>query len=371
METRKPTFPEIWSAGDSRSVTPLVVSLFLFHLFAGFPGVGLAQEGPSSLEESSGIEAQKYTTATQNAPTFSQKELDQMLAPIALYPDSLLSQILIAATYPLEVVEAARWSKAHPTPKGEQAVQAAQELNWDPSVKSMLAFPQILMMMDEKLTWTQQLGDAVLSQQPAVMDTIQTLRQRALSSGNLTSNDKILVTQVEQNILIAQANPRMIYVPYYDPLVAYGPWWWTGYPPVYWPIWPGYIGFGFGGGFSWGLGIGVGPGFFFGGFNFARHQVLINRGGFRQPWRHSPEHRRSVPYRDNTVRQPHDLTGSASQIERQAQGFDGLRQGTDTQGSRAPGSERIQRPSNGPQNSRGGGGFGRSPGGGGGHGGPR
>src|SRR4249920_1335959 len=110
---------------------------------------------------------------------FAQQELDQMLAPLALYPDSLLSQILMASTYPLEIVEAARWVKAHPALQGDQAVKATDQYNWEPSVKSLVAFPNVLAMMDEKLDWTERLGDAFLSQQPEVMDTVQNLRQRA------------------------------------------------------------------------------------------------------------------------------------------------------------------------------------------------
>src|SRR5881628_604562 len=195
----------------------------------------------------------------QDAPTpsrtFTQQELDQMLAPIALYPDSLLSQILMASTYPLEVVEAARWSRANPSLKGDQAVQAVTQNSWDPSVKSLVAFPQILMMMDDKLNWTERLGDAFLAQQQQVMDTVQNLRQKASAAGNLTTNDQIRVDQQGQSIVVEPANPQVIYVPYYNPMVIYGPWWWPAYPPVYWGPWPGYfIGPGFGVGFAWGLG---------------------------------------------------------------------------------------------------------------------
>jgi hypothetical protein len=115
----------------------------------------------------------------QGRPAFTQQELDQMLAPIALYPDSLLSQILMASTYPLEVVEAARWSKANPNTKGAEAVKAVEQNSWDPSVKSLVAFPQVLQMMDEKLTWMQRLGDAFLSQQAQVMDTISSRPTRS------------------------------------------------------------------------------------------------------------------------------------------------------------------------------------------------
>ena len=144
----------------------------------------------------------------QSRPAFTQQELDQMLAPIALYPDSLLSQILMASSYPLEVVEAARWSKANPNLKGDQAVQAVAQNSWDPSVKSLVAFPQILMMMDEKLNWMERLGDAFLAQQQQVMDTVQNLRQKASAAGNLASNDQIRVDQQGQSIAI---QPRRIH----------------------------------------------------------------------------------------------------------------------------------------------------------------
>ncbi len=204
----------------------------------------------------------------QDAPTpsrtFTQQELDQMLAPIALYPDSLLSQILMASTYPLEVVEAARWSRANPNLKGDEAVRAVEQNTWDPSVKSIVAFPQILQMMDEKLGWTERLGDAFLSQQALVMDTVQNLRQKAYEVGNLKSTDQVRVAQQGQTIVIEPTRPEVIYVPYYDPLVVYGPWWWPAYPPVYWAPWPGYfVGPGFGVGFVWGVGVTVGAGFFF------------------------------------------------------------------------------------------------------------
>jgi hypothetical protein len=269
----------------------------------------------------------------QSRPVFTQQELDQMLAPIALYPDSLLSQILMASTYPLEVVEAARWSKANPNLKGERAVQAVAENTWDPSVKSLVAFPQILMMMDEKLNWTERLGDAFLAQQQQVMDTVQNLRQKASAAGNLTSNDQIRVTQQGQSIVVDPANPQVVYVPYYNPMVIYGPWWWPAYPPIYWGPWPGYfIGPGFSVGFVWGLGIPVGPGFFFGAFNWPyRHVTVINVNNFYyRPgnisavtvWAHDPVHRRGVPYRDVALRQQFGRMSASPEARREFRGHD-------------------------------------------------
>ena len=223
--------------------TQLLVLLLSWSLvFAqdAIPPQQSQQEMQQETQQQNAPVPQQYVPR-QSRPAFTQQELDQMLAPIALYPDSLLSQILMASTYPLEVVEAARWSKANPNLKGDQAVQAVAQNTWDPSVKSLVAFPQILLMMDEKLNWMERLGDAFLAQQQQVMDTVQSLRQKASAAGNLTSNDQIRVEQQGQSIVVEPANPQVVYVPYYDPMVMYGPWWWPLYPPVYWAPWPGYF----------------------------------------------------------------------------------------------------------------------------------
>jgi len=253
----------------------------------------------------------------------TQQELDQMLAPIALYPDSLLSQILMASTYPLEVVEAARWSRANPGLKGEEAVNAVEQRDWDASVKSLAAFPEVLAMMDQQLEWTSRLGDVFIAQEPQVMETVQSLRQKAYDAGNLRSTDQAYVVQQGDGIAIEPAAPQVVYVPYYDPRVAYGPWWWPAYPPVYWAPWPGYYAYpGYAAGFAWGPGIIVGAGFFFSSCDWrARHvtvvnvtNVFVNRSGVvnrpglvrtGQPviWQHDPGHRRGVPYHIASLQQ--------------------------------------------------------------------
>jgi hypothetical protein len=238
---------------------------------------------------------------TESNPAFSQRELDQMLAPIALYPDTLLSQILAAATYPLEVVQAARWSSANPALKGDAAVQAVDSQNWDPSVKSLVAFPQMLHTMDQKIDWTERLGDAFLAQQAQVMDTVQKLRQKAQDAGNLNSSSQINVTQSDGSIEVAAATPNVVYVPYYDSAVVYGSWWWPDYPPMFWAPWPGY---GWNGGFAWGIGIGITADIFFGSWDWRRHRVFAHEPyhpGDSHPWVHSPDHRRGVPYRDELL----------------------------------------------------------------------
>ena len=234
-------------------------------------------------------------------PEFSQQELDQMLAPIALYPDSLLSQILMAATYPLEVVEAARWSRANPLLDASASVQAVDNRNWDPSIKSLAAFPQVLQTLDQKIEWTERLGDAFLAQQSQVMDTVQKLRQKAQAADNLISNPEIQVTHSDGNIEVTDANPDVVYVPYYNPDTVYGTWWWPNYPPVYWAPWNGY---GWHGGFAWGAGIGIGGNFFFGSCDWRNHGVYIHNPrypGNGHPWQHDSGHRHGVPYREASL----------------------------------------------------------------------
>ena len=280
---------------------------------------------------------------TQAPPAFSQQDLDQMLAPIALYPDPLLSQILMAATYPMEVVESARWSRANPNFMGDDAVRAAQQMHWDPSIISLVAFPQILQMMDDKLDWTERLGDAFLAQEPQLMDTVQNLRQRAYAAGNLRSNDQIMVEPQGQIIAVEPANPEIIYVPYYDPTVVYGSWWWPDYPPVYWEPWDGYYpGSGFALGFAWGSGIPVGAGFFFGDFDWHHHRANVvnvnnyyynhNRHHDRDnegrtnaapgTWQHDPDHRRGVIYRDESLRQQYSRASTAHEARGDFRGYD-------------------------------------------------
>ena len=258
----------------------------------------------------------------QHRADFTQPELDQMLAPVALYPDSLLSQILMAATYPLEVVEAARWSRANAHLHGRDAVAAVEPMNWDPSVKSLVAFPRILAMMSDRLQWTRDLGDAFLEQEPHVMQTIQDLRRRAVAAGTLRSSGEVRVEQRDRLVFIEPADAEVAYVPYYDPVVAYGTWWWPAYPPVRWAPWPGYVAAGPRYAFYWGPAISVGAVFFFGAFDWHRrhtkvihrheHNVYVdrtivqrvNRGplpvGSR--WTHDPDHRRGVDYRSERVR---------------------------------------------------------------------
>jgi hypothetical protein len=164
-----------------------------------------------------------------------------MLAPVALYPDSLLSQILLAAAYPADLIEAARWADAHTGLVGEEAVRAGDGEPWDPSVKALLAFPQVLAQLTGNLQWTQALGDAFVNQQFEVLDAVQSLRHRAQAAGNLRPDDQIGIVESGPDLLLQPRDPQVVYVPYYDPLLVYGTWLWPNYPPVYLRPWPAHF----------------------------------------------------------------------------------------------------------------------------------
>ncbi|MFP6561163.1 DUF3300 domain-containing protein [Paraburkholderia sp. B3] len=219
----------------------------------------------------------------QNAAKLSSQQLDSLTAPIALYPDALLAQVLMAATFPQDVQAAAAWSKANPNLKGDDAVKAVASQPWDPSVQSLVAFPQVLATMDSKPDWVQQIGNAFLAQPNDVMDSVQRLRVQAQKAGNLKSNDqqKVVVqpassTTTTQTIVIEPANPQVVYVPTYNPTVVYGAWPYPAYPPVYMPPPPGYaIATGFMTGLAFGAGVAVANSLW-GGFNWGAHDVNIN-----------------------------------------------------------------------------------------------
>ncbi|MEX3979843.1 DUF3300 domain-containing protein [Paraburkholderia sp. EG287A] len=272
-----------------------------------------------------GAQAVRAQDAPQPAP-YKPEELEALVAPIALYPDSVLAQVLMASTYPLEIVHAARWVKEHPKLKGDEAVKAVQDQPWDTSVKSLVAFPQALEPMNDKLDWTQKLGDAFLAQEKDVLAAVQRLRARAQDSGNLKSNEqqKVVVEQppaqggqTSQTIVkIEPANPEVIYVPAYNPTVVYGAWSYPAYPPYAWPPYPAYYpGGALMTGFAWGVGLAA-AGAIFGNCNWGGGDVNINVDKARNvnrnfdstkvqggKWQHDSSHRQGVAYRDNATRE--------------------------------------------------------------------
>ncbi len=267
--------------------------------------------------------------SAEGTKTFKQEELDQLLAPIALYPDSLVSQILMACTYPLEVVQADRWVKQNKNLKGDALTKALEKQQWDPSIKSLVNFPQVLTMMSEKLDWTEKLGDAFLAQKKEVMDTVQKLRAKAQAEGNLKTTKEQKVIVQEKVIIIEPANPQVIYVPVYNPVVVYGPWWYPAYPPYYYYP-PGYVATTAAFSFAVGVAVGAAWGYAWGGCNWRGGDVDINvnrnvninqninrnvyakqyQGGTGN-WQHDPSHRKGVAYRDQATAQKFNRGASA------------------------------------------------------------
>jgi hypothetical protein len=291
----------------------LTAGLFLV-LFLALPHAASAQT--QSQPGSDQQPPAPQTSAPAAAPAqqlLSAGQLDALVAPIALYPDALLSEILMASTYPLEVIEADRWAQANKNLKGDTLKAAVGQQSWDDSVKSLVATPSVLDMMSDKLSWTQQLGDAVLAQQPDVMDAIQRLRTNAQANNKLVSNQQQTVSTQSQNgrqvIVIAPTQPDTLYVPYYDPSVVYGPWPYPSYPPYYWPA-PGYIaagviatGLAFGAGYALGRWA-SGGNYWGGGFNWGGNNINVNRNinrGNGNNWVHNPAHRQGVRYSNANV----------------------------------------------------------------------
>jgi hypothetical protein len=211
----------------------------------------------------------------EQAAVFKQEELDQLLAPIALYPDSLIAQILMGSTFPLEVVQADRFAKQNANLKGDALTKALESQNWDPSVKSLVNFPQVLTMMSEKLDWTQKLGNAFLAQQKPVMDTIQSLRAKAQAAGNLKTTKEQTVIVEQKIIKIESASPQVIYVPTYNPAVVYGAWAYPAYPPYYYYP-PGYVATTAAVSFASGVAMGAAWGYAWGNTNYNGGSVNIN-----------------------------------------------------------------------------------------------
>jgi Protein of unknown function (DUF3300)/Chaperone of endosialidase len=257
----------------------------------------------------------------QSQQLLKPEQLDQLLAPIALYPDTLLAEILMASTYPLEVVQADRWATENKNLKGDQLKAAVDKQSWDDSVKALVATPSVLSMMSTKLDWTQKLGDAVLAQQPDVMDAVQRLRASAQANNKLASTKEQKVTTVQQQgrdvIVIEPAVPDTIYVPYYDPAVVYGTWPYASYPPYYFPPPYGYVpgallatGLAFGAGYALGRWT-SGGNYWGGGLNWGNRNINVNRpvnintGNINvgNNWQHNSVHRQGVKYSNTNVQQ--------------------------------------------------------------------
>jgi hypothetical protein len=272
-------------------------------------------------------------------PVFTQEQLDQMLAPIALYPDPLFAQVLMATTYPGEVGEAVSWSKAHPDAKGDEAVKQVANQPWDPSVQALVAFPQVLATLGQDPVWVQRLGDAFLAQPDDVMESAQRLRRQAQAAGNLQSNQYQNVTiqnvaapapapapaatasapaaepapaASTSTIIIQPADPQVVYVPTYNPTTTYGTWPYPASPPAYYPPPPAYYpGQALMAGLAFGAGVAI-VGSLWGECDWGNNDIDIDVNRYNNinannrinnnKWQHNPVHRNGVPYRDNASR---------------------------------------------------------------------
>ena len=262
-------------------------------------------------------------TTQQEAVNLSPDQLDSLVAPIALYPDPLLAQVLAASTYPLELVQLQQWLEKNKTLKDKALADAVEKQPWDPSIQAMAALPDVVKRLVDDIQWTDELGNAFLAQQGDVMDAVQRMRAKAQEKGNLKSNEQMKVeTRVVENkqvIVVEQSNPQVIYVPSYDPVVVYGAPAYP-YPPIYYPP-PGYyaagmaisFGIGLAMGAAWGGGWGYNCGWGGGNNNIninnnnnfinnSNRQNINNRPS-QQPsrgggnnWQHNPQHRGGAPY---------------------------------------------------------------------------
>ena len=270
----------------------------------------------------------KEEPAKQEGPSFRPEEIDQMVAPIALYPDALLAQILTASTYPLEIVQAGRFVQQNKDLKGEKLMAAAKDKDWDPSVKAMLSFPDVLLMMNDKLEWTEKLGNAFLDQQKDVMASVQRLRQKAQEAGNLktTKEQKVVVEKETKVIVIESASPEVVYVPTYNPTVVYGVWAYPAYPPPPVYAYPPGAGLAFAAGVAVGVAARSGYGAY--GCGWGNNEININastnnnftKNNYNNPqkyqakqnqsWQHNPEHRGNAQYKNQKTAQKYGQQGA-------------------------------------------------------------
>lgn len=279
----------------------------------------------------------RVNTPDRQQVQYTEAELAQILAPIALYPDSLLTHIVIASTYPLEIVQAQRWREDNSYLDAAQAVEEAEQQGWDPSVAALVAFPNVLERLSDDLDWTQSLGEAFLLDEEAVLDSIQDLRQQAERANTLEEMQNVRVIKVERQIIIEPVRKEIVYVPYYDTRVVYGNWRWHRYPPIYWDFRP-HVSVSFSNRFSnrfqWSPGIHVNFNYFFGAFQWHSRQLVVthhhhtrhyrshkriafSHGAKR--WQHNSIHRRGVVYKAhhlNTRFKHHSIAGRDNNTHR-------------------------------------------------------
>lgn len=276
----------------------------------------------TAITDSATLPNHAYATSTtslnnslKSDEVFSEAELAQMLAPIALYPDALLSHILISSTYPIEVIDADRWLTKHQHLSVKARADKAEDIDWDPSVKALLAFPKIINKLSNDLLWMRNLGDAFLQDEAKVLASIQSLRLKADQAGNLSSMNNVNIVRETKTIIIEPAKPDIIYVPYYDTRVVYGNWHWRHYPPVYWHRPAHYVHHR--GHYYWHNPVRLSIGLIFGNVHWHNRHVVVHRYKSRyykrhtnkrvstsyqaQRWQHKPQRRHGVAYRSSHI----------------------------------------------------------------------
>ena len=277
-----------------------------------------------------GFTTPAYAQTAQQTGTMSTAELQSLVSSIALYPDALLSQMLMASTYPLEVAEAANWLRNNNHMSSNALQDALKPQTWDNSVKSLVTFPDALNMLGNKLDWTQKLGDAYLAQPKDLMQAVQALRLKAKQAGNLKTTQQLVVsTDTETNIIIVPSNPQVVYVPTYNPMMVYGAWGYPAYPPypVYNPAW-GFMAFGAGMAVGaalwaqphWGSGSITVNNTNFNNFNNRYNSVAnqaANHAGADSTWAHNVAHRDGVPYGNSALNNRYGVANH-SDIDRQS-----------------------------------------------------
>lgn len=263
----------------------------------------------------------------------NQAELDQMLAPIALYPDTVLSHVLVAATYPLELIQAARWREDNQDLTEDEVLDSIEDMDWDPSVKALTPFHDLLQQITDDLNWLQDLGDAFLVNEEQVLSSIQSLRQKAYAQGNLNNNEYIEVIEEDEDIIIEPVEREVVYIPYYDTRVVYGNWWWNDYPPRYWHRPAHYY---WHAGLYWSPRIYLRHSIFFGAFHWSNRHIVVNHhyprryrydDGVRrvvnheyQRWHHNPHHRKGVRYSRHTPKSVYHRSRVNNKVVRSVEG---------------------------------------------------
>jgi uncharacterized membrane protein YgcG len=299
--------------------------------------------------------------------SFTAEQLEQIVAPIALHPDALLAQMLMASTYPLEIVEAHRWVQKNPKVTGKSLEDALKKQDWDPSVKALCMLPSVLKQMNDNLDWTQDLGDAFLGQKAEVMETVQKMRRKSIDAGNLKSTEQQKISKDGDIVIIESTKTETVYVPTYSPTVVYGGWSYPYYyyPPMYPPAPTGGLLFAFSVGVAWGNGCWGGCNWHGGDVNididrynnFNRNTNINpqnfngNRGaGNKGSWNHSPEHRKGTNYKNPQVAQKYGASAGSNRVTKdQARGYDRASASTRPSGgsSRTPSAKAAARPSTG------------------------